>query len=351
MRALALEAFRTAACSGWGRVDLMRDRNGANYLLEVNTTPGMTSHSLVPKGAKAFGIEFDDLVWRILETSLDAQRAGDRAAMIFGARKRNRRKPERAGRGFSLAWLKPVLAGGLQSALGVAGMMVGIGIMLWGLALAFDRPIGQVEVGGRFQRVAPVQIEEVVAPFRGAGFLSVDLDALRAALESIPWVDRARVERRWPNGVRVFITEHVAVARWGEDGLMNTRGDLFLPHARHIPPELPQLIGPPGTEAQVAQLYLKTYPRLLAVGMRLSQVELDARGAWQLTLGNGARVRLGRQDVAARLERFIAIASSVVAARAAEISYVDLRYSNGFSIGWNTPTRVAHGAEDATPDA
>ncbi len=77
MRALALEAFRTAGCSGWGRVDLMRDRSGANYLLEVNTAPGMTSHSLVPKAARAFGIEFDDLVWRILETSFkdDAQGA------------------------------------------------------------------------------------------------------------------------------------------------------------------------------------------------------------------------------------------------------------------------------------
>jgi cell division protein FtsQ len=271
--------------------------------------------------------------------------------MIFASRKRNRRKPERSGGGFSLAWLKPALTGGLQSVLGVAGMLIGIGIMLWGLALAFDRPIGKVEVGGRFQRVAPVQIEEVVAPFRGAGFLSVDLDKLRAALESIPWVDRARVERSWPNGVHVFITEHVAVARWGDDGLMNTRGELFLPHARHIPPELPQLIGPPGTEAEVAQLYLKTYPRLLAVGMRLSKVELDPRGAWELTLGTGAIVRLGRQDVATRLERFIAIASPVVAARSGEISYVDLRYSNGFSIGWNTPARFAHGAEDATPDA
>jgi D-alanine-D-alanine ligase len=74
MRQLALEAFRAAACSGWGRVDVMRDRDGANYLLEVNTTPGMTSHSLVPKAAKAYGIDFDDLVWRILETSLS--RAG-----------------------------------------------------------------------------------------------------------------------------------------------------------------------------------------------------------------------------------------------------------------------------------
>ncbi len=78
---------------------------------------------------------------------------------------------------------------------------------------------------------------------------------------------------------------------------MNTRGELFLKDARHIPQELPQLIGPPGTEAQVAKLYLESYPRLLGVGMRLSKVELDARGAWQLTLGNGVIVRLGRQEV------------------------------------------------------
>ena len=71
IRALALEAFRTAGCFGWGRVDVMRDRaSGKFYLLEVNTAPGMTSHSLVPKAAKAFGIEFDELVWRVLETSL-----------------------------------------------------------------------------------------------------------------------------------------------------------------------------------------------------------------------------------------------------------------------------------------
>ena len=97
------------------------------------------------------------------------------------------------------------------------------------------------------------------------------------------WVDRARVERQWPNGVHVVITEHVPAARWGEDGLMNTRGELFLRGARHIPPELPQLIGPEGTQEQVAKLYLETYPRLLAVGMRLTRVELDARGAWQLS--------------------------------------------------------------------
>jgi D-alanine-D-alanine ligase len=69
MQELALAAFKAAGCSGWGRVDVMRDKQGNNYLLEVNTAPGMTSHSLVPKAARAIGIEFDELVWRILETS------------------------------------------------------------------------------------------------------------------------------------------------------------------------------------------------------------------------------------------------------------------------------------------
>ena len=69
LRALALSAFNASGASGWGRVDVMRDAAGGNWLLEVNTTPGMTSHSLVPKAARAAGIDFDELVVRILDTS------------------------------------------------------------------------------------------------------------------------------------------------------------------------------------------------------------------------------------------------------------------------------------------
>ncbi|HXQ64498.1 MAG TPA: D-alanine--D-alanine ligase [Steroidobacteraceae bacterium] len=76
MRALALAAFNAAGAAGWGRVDLMRDEAGRDWLLEVNTTPGMTSHSLVPKAARVAGIEFDELVWRILKTSCGASRGG-----------------------------------------------------------------------------------------------------------------------------------------------------------------------------------------------------------------------------------------------------------------------------------
>ena len=70
LRELALRAFGSVAAHGWGRVDFLLDRAGQPWLIEVNTVPGMTDHSLVPMAARAAGIDFDALVWRILETSL-----------------------------------------------------------------------------------------------------------------------------------------------------------------------------------------------------------------------------------------------------------------------------------------
>jgi len=70
MQALSLDAFRALDCSGWGRVDFIMDKKGKPWFLEVNTTPGMTGHSLVPQAAAQIGIGFDELVWRILESSL-----------------------------------------------------------------------------------------------------------------------------------------------------------------------------------------------------------------------------------------------------------------------------------------
>ena len=68
---LAMAAFTELGCSGWGRVDFMTGTDGVPQVLEVNTIPGMTSHSLVPKAAAAVGIDFGELCWRILETSFD----------------------------------------------------------------------------------------------------------------------------------------------------------------------------------------------------------------------------------------------------------------------------------------
>ena len=75
LQAAALATFRVTDCFGWGRVDFMRDRRtGKFYFIEINTTPGMTGHSLVPMAARQAGIDFEELVWRVLESSFARER-------------------------------------------------------------------------------------------------------------------------------------------------------------------------------------------------------------------------------------------------------------------------------------
>ena len=79
LRDMALRAFNAVGAQGWGRVDMFIAENGEFKLIEVNTVPGMTSHSLVPMAAKQAGIEFDELVVKILDTSLEAMQLSESA--------------------------------------------------------------------------------------------------------------------------------------------------------------------------------------------------------------------------------------------------------------------------------
>lgn len=232
-----------------------------------------------------------------------------------------------------------------------AAIVAGGVIVVLLLVFALDRPVRRVLLEGEFQRVAPPEIETAVAQAARGGLASIDLDRIRQGVEAIDWVDTAVVTRVWPDAVRVAVVEQVAAARWNDAGLLNARGELFIRNARYVPPELPLLEGPEGSAADVAQLYIDAQGRLLEAGLRLTGVRLDERGAWALQLGGGLQVRLGRQDVHERLERFIRLASPMVAKRVAEIGYVDMRYTNGFSVGWNARNALAVAPqEDATPD-
>lgn len=254
---------------------------------------------------------------------------------MFSSRKvRNRRRAEESG------WKLPTVDW-RSLAYGAAGVAV-VASFAWIIVRALDNPIDTVTVQGRFQRVSPMELEQAVRErINDAGLVSVDLAGLQGSLEQLPWVDTVSVARVWPRGLRVRVVEQVAAARWGSNGLLNARGELFLSESRFIPPELPRLSGPKGSEGMVAQRYLAIQGRLVEGGVRIAALRLDARGAWEIDLDNGVRVRLGRRQVDERLERFVAAALRLVVQRSAEMSYVDMRYTNGFAVGWRNGTRVA----------
>jgi cell division protein FtsQ len=251
-------------------------------------------------------------------------------------RKRNtRRSTRRSAR--SGPWAHSFMLPALnwrRIGLSLAGLAL-TGLAVLGLSLLLDQPIQHVIVSGRLQRVSALDVEKIVRARVGFdGLVSADLDDISRGLATLPWVDHASVQRRWPRGLVIGIVEQVAVARWNNAGLLNARGQLFLSESRFVPPELPQLSGPSGTEQEVTARYLTVQGRLTEVGMRLAALELDARGAWSLTLDNGVLVRLGRSQVDERFERFMLAAARLLSQRATDIAYVDMRYSNGFAVGW-----------------
>jgi cell division protein FtsQ len=245
----------------------------------------------------------------------------------------NRRKPKRR----EIKWptvkvnWRAVMLAPLVLVGAVTAVMVGKSVL--------DRPITRLIIEAPFQRVTAVQIEGAVGSTLGSGFLSADLDALSARVEALDWVERVRVLRRWPDALVVQVSEHAAAARWGESGLLNVRGELFTTDARHNFPELPSLAGPPGSERRVAELYLAVRGRLAAAHLTLDQLELDERGALRFTLSTGQEIRIGREDVLTRLDRFFEVATPALEGRFNDIEYVDLRYANGFAVGWaNRPS-------------
>jgi cell division protein FtsQ len=228
------------------------------------------------------------------------------------------------------------------------GVVVGAGLALTAL---LDRPITRIAAVGEFERVSAAQVEAAVGELDGQRFLSADLDALRARVTALVWVDDAVVRRRWPDTIEIVLTEQEPAARWQERGLLNVRGELFVAAARHVPPELPRLTGPDGSEARVAAEYLRMRDRLLPAGLRLAAVELDSRGAWRIELGNGLEVRFGRLELEPRFERFLTVVAPMLVALGRPADYVDLRYSKGFSVAWTAPdARADNGRKESDKD-
>jgi cell division protein FtsQ len=201
-------------------------------------------------------------------------------------------------------------------------------------ATLLDQPIRALTIDGPFERVSALQIEEAIGDELRHGFFSANLSLIRENITALPWIDQASVARRWPDRLEITVSEQVPAACWGEKGLLNTRGELFVTDARHIPAELPRLSGPPDRAADVARRYLEVREKLIPLGLDLRRVHLDARGAWEMTLLNGVSVRLGRRDVDERSALFVNVVANVISSRETEISFVDMRYSNGFTIGW-----------------
>jgi cell division protein FtsQ len=211
---------------------------------------------------------------------------------------------------------------------GVSVVLVLLGAVRYVLRLPVF-PLNTVELVAAPQRVSAEQLQQVVSEQVRGNFFSVDLERTRQGLEALPWVRSVSVRRKFPWGLQVDVEEHIALARWNKTALVNTHGEVFAAQATEV---LPDFMGQADSAAQVTQMYGELNVSLLPLHQQIAQISYSPRFAWQVKLDDGMVLELGREEMQARLARFVLVYPYSLAANVQAVRRVDLRYRNGFSV-------------------
>ena len=277
---LAVAAYRALDCRGWSRADLIiRHSDRKPFLIEMNTSPGMTTHSLVPMAARAVGLSYEALCAHLIASAaLDPQGKGGKAARNERTQRHRLsmllRQPAPPSTAPTSAL--PVDVRLMNAIAMVVFTLALVALLAAGLAWAARRPqfqFGDVRLEGDLQRNSVTTVRANAMPHLAGNFFTMDLAKTRAAFEQVPWVRHAVVRRVWPNRLVVALEEHQPVALWegdeNSDKMVNSHGEVFEANVGDVEDDsLPQFAGPDGTSAQVLDMYRRLQPLFAAHGRR-----------------------------------------------------------------------------------
>lgn len=204
----------------------------------------------------------------------------------------------------------------------------------WFVNTSGAQEVAQLQIDGDFRRVSAAQVRNAADLHLVQGFVELQLEQVKADIEALPWVARARVERAWPSGLRIRVWERQPLARWGDAALLDTEARVFVPAADERPPDLPQLHGAAGRQREVLDAYTRLTGQLADTPFAPTGLTMDARGEWTATTLSGIGLRLGRTLDDERLALLRGQVLEALRERMHEADYVDLRYTNGFAVGW-----------------
>ncbi len=200
-------------------------------------------------------------------------------------------------------------------------------------------PLKTVKIEGDLKYLTKSDIEYATAEVARGGWFTVDLRKIKEAVEDIPWVDTVNIRRVWPATIELDITEQRAYSFWGEKGLLNIRGESYLPRNGSFPTNLPHLSGPKGTEKQLVRTFLEINQKIAIIDLSLKGLSLNQRGAWAMRLSNQIQVELGVDHIENKLMRLIK-SYKILSQQAGQLIKIDCRYPNGLAVVRQAPIPI-----------
>lgn len=219
--------------------------------------------------------------------------------------------------------------------LGIGAVVLAACIGVAALTLKkMEFPVKRVAIHGNFVHVSREHVSSAIEPYASVGFFRVDLDAIKTELETLDWVYSANVRRVWPDGLVVKIVEQAPIARWGDNALINRAGGVFAPKDMHQVGDLPLLRGPERSAGALMHNYREFTQLLRPLGVGLKALEMDAKGAFTVYVGDGIPVILGTHQIMDKMRRFAWVYGAKLSQNMKDVERVDLRYANGLAVKW-----------------
>ncbi|WP_301099527.1 cell division protein FtsQ/DivIB [Otariodibacter sp.] len=168
------------------------------------------------------------------------------------------------------------------------------------------------------------------------GYFGQDIQELKDRFLTLSWVKDVSVRKIYPDRLSITLLEYTPVARWNDEHLVSQQGVVFdLPKDRFDSSQLPALYGPDVSSKKVLEAWYKIQKDLESRQLILKSISMDVRGSWSIVLDNQVELRLGRGDWLPKIDRFVTIFPEIEIPDGKRLSYVDLRYEHGASVGFS----------------
>lgn len=210
-----------------------------------------------------------------------------------------------------------------------------------GVSALYAQPVTRITVAGKLETGHRDAVRRTVAESIDAGLLALDLDVLRSELESLPWIYRASLRRRFPGTLEIRVIEQLPIARWGDSAFLNHEARVVAVADASRWDELPQIRGPEGSAARLMARYQRLLELLRPLEMQPLSLEEDDFGQIIVMLDNGIELALGDHDFPQRMEDFLMLWRSTLAATSGEVLRVDMRYADGAAVALREQPQLA----------
>jgi len=209
-------------------------------------------------------------------------------------------------------------------------------------------PVNSIVISGEMPYTQREEVLGAMSEIDLGNFFQVDVNDIQEQVSALPWVYSVAVRKQWPNEVKIYVVDQTPVALWNGDFLLNQFGKAFQAETNVLKQALPEFFGPEGSELLALENFTNLNDLLEYRDLNIDELILSERFSWQLTLNNGVRLNLGREERVKRVQRFMDVYPLIKSHLAEQekeknnrkkqlkqaVDYIDLRYDTGLAVGW-----------------